>query len=62
VYTLFASSKASLSLEQLNLNPLAISASMKLDMDFFRDLSIELATSRCEKLQAPSYLNLTLSM
>ncbi|KAI9052912.1 hypothetical protein LZ554_003184 [Drepanopeziza brunnea f. sp. 'monogermtubi'] len=31
-------------------------------MAFFRDLSIELATSRCEKLQAPSYLNLTLSI
>ncbi|KAK2624548.1 hypothetical protein QTJ16_006498 [Diplocarpon rosae] len=31
-------------------------------MDFFSDLSLSLATSRCEKLQAPSYLNLTLSI
>ncbi|KAK6579708.1 hypothetical protein PZA11_007944 [Diplocarpon coronariae] len=31
-------------------------------MDFFSGLSDSLATSRCEKLQAPSYLNLTLSI
>jgi hypothetical protein len=31
-------------------------------MDFFHGLAADLATSRCEKLQAPSYLNLALSM
>ncbi|KAN0096346.1 hypothetical protein V8E51_015151 [Hyaloscypha variabilis] len=31
-------------------------------MDFFKGLTNDLASERCEKLQAPSYLNLTLSI